>query len=336
MTAQAVESHRRDATPRGRAAVRLKPVEYVQLYGPPERRCSGCHHKKPDEHLAGGRLDREVLEDVADHASWGRDGRGWGDGTYPSVPQIARRIGYSERSVQYSLRRLERSGYVERMERSGFTALYRIVRVVEPVDEWADVVSFPVRNRRQSRRRNTGKPTFLHPPGATVAPELGTEQELTPLTPRCGELIHNDAADAAGDAPPGAARWRPGESRGDPSRLEAAPRRAHRSDAGRARAANPTRITLDGLVDAALGGVAALAPVAEGDSDAVERAARVLTRKRWCPKCNAQPEQRCRRPDGTEREANHAERRAPRPVAGPRNPRPSYGATPAYDDGPAF
>jgi hypothetical protein len=305
-----------EARATGRSAVRLKPVEYVQLYGPPERRCSGCHHRKPSEHLAGGRLDRLVLQELADVAAWGRDGRSWGDEARPSVPGIARRLGYSERSVQYALRRLEsphnpRGPYVERVERVGFTAWYRICRPVEPVDEFADVVEIGSRRRVVKRRRNTGTPPFLHPPGATVAPELGTEQENpAPVVPAGQRSVDDRAAARTQAAPQRRGVPSPAPSEGGPPSLVGSGGRAHRGDAGPGRVLGVADMPPDGLADTVLAGVAALAPPGRGDSTSY-RLSRAKARRRRCPRCAAPPGEACRGCGGRLRKSVHAERREP-------------------------
>lgn len=281
-------------------AVRLKPVEYVQLYGPPAKRCTSCDHARPDLHAAGGRLDRMVLQDVAAWASWRRDS--WGEQTYPSVPQIARRIGYSERSVQYALRRLERSGFLERVERPGFTAVCRVVRVVEPVDEVADVVNFSVYKRGRSRRSNTPP---LHQSGATVAPELGDlPAEPPPLPPHRGWPDSSDGADAPAQAAP---QWR-GEAESpfgtgppSPAGVGSEP---HRQDAGRQRVPEPAAPSPGDV----LAGVSALA-AAPDEPGGVIRWSRRVTRLQRCPQCGAEPGAPCRNRAGRERKANHAARR---------------------------
>lgn len=290
------------------AAVRLKPLEYVQLYGPPEKRCTGCDHARPHLHDAGGRLDRLVLQDIASWASWRRDD--WGERTYPSVPEIARRIGYSDRSVQYAMRRLERCGWIERIERPGFTSLCKVVRVVEPVDERADVVSFAVHKQRRSRRRNT---PLLHPSGATVAPELGAlPEEQPPVAPDRG-WDEADGADAPAQAAP---RWRgeppgppPGTAPPPPAEPGAEP---HRRMRGASLAAGPPPPLADAAVAGALRLVQPPAPPPAGDP-ASERWSRSAARQlRRCPRCDAPPGEACRNRSGRPRKANHAERRLPR------------------------
>lgn len=301
-----------------RAAVRLRPLEYVQLYGPPAKRCTGCNHnrKRPEEHDAGGRLDRQVLEDVARWAGYGRPGGDpWGENTRPSVPEIARRIGYSERSVQYSLRRLERGGYIEvDEERPGGTTKYRIRRPVEPVDELADVVNFSVHKQRRSRRRNTGP---LHHSGATVAPNLvPLPEELPPVAP--DEVLRNAVgadAPAQRGAPMAPRAGSPPSGTAPPSRIEVRAE-PHRQDAGRQRVPEPDPTTRDDVAAVLRPALDDLGAAGWGDpvpASRIEHWTRDAARRlRSCPRCGAAPGEACRNRAGRLRKANHNERRIPR------------------------
>lgn len=309
MTAQLDEE-----TPAQRRArlmwLRLKPIDYVTMYGPPARRCSGCGHQRPQDHAAGGRLDRLVLQDLARWASW--DAHDWGQRSRPSVPMIAQRIGYSDRSVQYAMRRLAASGFIEWNERPGLTSMCRILRPVGPGDNAAAPVDDPVQIRAP-RRANTGP--SLHRSPATVAPERGYRTtDQPPVAPDRG-LDESDRADARAQAAP---QWRgdatPAPFGTGPPPLAGVRARPHRQDAGRQRAPVASPPSVEDVFAVLGSAVDDLAGGAESDPVSfVGHWTRAAARRlRPCPRCAAPAGEACRRRDGRMRKANHAERRIPR------------------------
>jgi hypothetical protein len=288
---------------RNGARVRLKPLDYVQRFGPSPARCVGCSHRKPDEHDAGGRLDRLVLADIAAKASWSP--ATWGEGAWPSVPRIATRIGYCDRSVQYSLRRLVAAGFLELVERPGRSSLFRIVRHVEvvgSVDTEPEIVD-DVGDNRAPVDESAG-PGQVAPGGATVAPELShLPTDHPPVAPLLGLGESDGAAAPAHRGAPMAPR------RGDPPSAAAPPPPAdvgaepHRRMRRAGRAAEPAPPSYDD--------VAAALSSTEPDEQPERRLSRLTAvRTRRCPRCSAPPGEAWRGRGGPHKSV-HADRRVP-------------------------
>lgn len=281
--------------PRVRHRVRLTPAQYVELYGPARR------------------VDRLVLLDLARHSDY--NWTSWGERAHPRVGDkgrgkttIGERIGYSERSVQYALRRLEADGWVERREQPGRVSIYRIVRKVEPVgsvDTEPEIVDDVGDNRPPA---DLSPPRDVAPGGAKVAPDLEpVPREPPPLPPSEG-LGSKDGAVApaqfAAKSREAAATRAPGA---DPPSAAGHRAKPHRGDVAAGDVARVLRALPGGWAEhdgAPPGGAA------EGDPTS-ERWSRTTTRARRCPRCGAEPGQACRGGRGRLRQANHAERRPP-------------------------
>jgi hypothetical protein len=252
---------------------RLTPEQYVQAF-PPARR-----------------VDRLVLRDIAAKADWGA--ATWGESAFPSVPAIAARIGYCDRSVQYALRRLEADGRLELAVRPGRTNVWRVTRHLASAEDDGSpqAVDNPVRPAPAANGSSA-------PGGAKVAPDRGPPPRATtpPLPPPWVERAKRDAAGAAAHAPP---------ERRAPLQLIPS-----RSPAPPARSESPRLMTGGGrtLPDDGSGPPPDGATVAEIRTLRLSRAA---ARARPCPRCRAAAGEPCSGPTGKLRKANHAERRVP-------------------------
>jgi DNA-binding transcriptional ArsR family regulator len=279
-----------------RRRVRLTPAQYVELYGPMRR------------------VDRLVLLDLARHADY--NAATWGERAHPRVGDkgrgkttIGERIGYSERSVQYALRRLEAGGWVDRLEQPGRVSVYRIVRKVEPVgsvDTEPEIVDDVGDNRPPA---DPSPPLDVAPGGAKVAPDLEPVPREPPPLPPSERLGSVDGATApAQSAPERRGAGPPRATRTDPP--SAAEHRAEplRRDAGATDVATVLRALPGGWAERDEG-----PPDGTAESDPTsERWSRSTTRARRCPRCGADPGQACRGRRGRLRQANHADRRLPR------------------------
>lgn len=281
-----------------RRRVRLTPAQYVEAYGPARR------------------VDRLVLLDLARHADY--NPASWGERAHPRVGDkgrgattIGERIGYSERSVQYALRRLEAGGWVERQERPGRVSIYRIVRKVEPVGS-VDTEPETVQDVGDNRPPADPVDTLdVAPGGAKVAPDLEhLPTEPTPLPPPDGSGLV-DGADAPAHSAAKSRGGNPDRAPGAPPPAAAGHREEpHRQDAGAEPGATVLRALPDGWVaePATLDGDGQDG-AGEGDPTS-ERWSRHATRHRRCPRCGAEPGEACRGRRGL-RQRNHLERRPP-------------------------
>lgn len=226
---------------------------------------------------ASRRLDQLVLLDLAESSDYG-DGRGtWGEHAFPSVPAIAARIGYCERSVQYALRRLEAERRLERVERAGRTTVYRIVRHLEVVVEEA-----PARG------------AAVAPGGARVAPDQGLPtRSPSPPEPPLPPKGSDEPPDGGAHAAPSARRPVSPTDPPSPAVPLALVEGPHRRMRGAGLPSDPGE------------------PSAEGPDAALcepQDAVRVPPRAMRCPTCHALPGRPCTRSGGTPRRRNHAAR----------------------------
>lgn len=291
----------------------LSPEQYVESFGPPRRIPPG-RDRKTQAGPAGGRLDRAVLRDIAKHAHYGhRQGKVWGEGAVPSVPGIAERIGFCERSVQYALRRLVADGFLALEERAGRTHSCRIVRylaaVPDPPGSGRDASHSPVDATRVDEvvDNPVGGDAGVAPEGATVAPDQ--EPPTKPIPPE-GPLVarktRSEPASAGAHAPPGAARVGPVE----PSSSSAT--------TGAFGSAQPMTAG-GGSAGAVAFGREGPRPWLYGPSGVRKRTAgpnrarrRDALRDRVrCPECGADVGENCRRADGSARSSLHRSRQLP-------------------------